>query len=419
MFFLTPRLLQQLGPEAYGVWLLLFGITNYFNLSSFGFGQTFTIELIKKKDKPKEVNRLVNTLLFSLLIFAMGTFPIFLLVQFKLLGSVIEISPSLMPAASRSFWIIYVVFFMNFLAQLPFNILFACHKLSLRNGIEMGRVGLSFLATIWVLNRGGGLSQLAITTFMVTFIYVLVLYGISFRVLDFQIHYSHYSRKLFRKFLRPSFHFFLLGLAMQIIILSDTILVSALQAPALVAIYTIAMRIPDVSMRLIFKIVDVKAPKITSLFAGKEWLKLMLLHNRLFWLSAGAASIVAVILFLFGSTIIYFWMGAHFQLNYFLLVVFTFNMLSQCLLHVPGIFLQSIGMHERSSIFAIVGAPISILLAWWLNQSMGLEGIALAMCGMQLLIGLFAAPQFYLFLVDQLKSKRHSFSLFQLKDQNV
>lgn len=416
MFFLTPRLLQHLGAEAYGVWLLLFGITNYFNLSSFGFGQTFTIELIKKKDKPKDVNKLVNTLLFSLLVFAMGTFPIFVLIQFKLLGSIIHITPELMPTASRSFWIIYLVFFMNFLAQMPFNILFACHKLSLRNGIEMGRVALNFILTLWVLYRGGGLQELAIASFVVTIIYVIVLFIFSGRALSYQINYKHYSRKMFRKFLRPSFHFFLLGLAMQVIILSDSILVSALQSPSMVALYTVALRIPDVSMRLIFKIADVKAPKITSLYAARDWIKLMLLHNRLFWFSTAAAGAVSLILVFFGSWIIHFWMGAEFQLNYFLLVIFSVNMLTQCILHVPAIFLQSMGMHERSSIFAMIGAPLSIGLAWWLNKSMGLEGIALAMCGTQLLVGIIVVPQFYIFLWKQVQTLKRSLTLFQLKD---
>lgn len=418
MFFLTPRLLKHLGPEGYGIWLLLFGITNYFNLSSFGFGQTFTIELIKKKDKPKEVNKLVNTLLFSLLIFAAGTFPIFLLIQFQLLGKVIPISPHLLPEATRSFWLVYLVFFLNFVAQLPFNILFAAKQLGRRNAIEMGRVFLNFLFTLWVLHQGGGLQQLAANTLLVTLLYVLVLYVQSFKVIQYRIHFSLYSKKIFRKFLRPSFHFFLLGLAMQIIVLSDSILVSALQAPALVAIYTVALRIPDVSMRLIFKIADVKAPKITSLFAASNWPHLLLLHNRLFWLTTGAAAGVALVLIFLGSWIIHFWMGADFQLNYFLLLIFSINMLTQCMLHVPGIFLQSIGMHERSSILAISAAPVSLVLAWWLNKDFGLEGIALAMCGMQLLVGILAVPQFYTFLSARLRELKLPFSLFYVKEKS-
>ena len=104
MFLLTPSLIQHLGKEQYGIWLLLFGITNYFNLSSFGFGQTFTLELIKKQNRPKEVNRLINTLLFSLFIFAACTFPIFLIIQYNL--QIFKISAPMLPEASRSLWLI-------------------------------------------------------------------------------------------------------------------------------------------------------------------------------------------------------------------------------------------------------------------------------------------------------------------------
>ena len=415
MFVLTPSLLRHLGAEAYGVWLLLFGICNYFNLSSFGFGQTFTLELIKNRERQKMVNKLVNTFLFSLLLFALGTFPIFLLIQFKLLGSTIKISESLLPEASRSFWIIYLVFFLNFIAQLPYNILFARHKLSLRNGIEMGRVALNFVVTLLVLRWGGGLQRLSVATLLVTATYLLVLFFASGRAMPYRIHFSFYSNKLFRKFLRPSFHFFLLGLAMQIIMMSDSILVSALQQPALVAVYTIALRIPDVSMRLIFKITDVKVPKITTLYAAKEWFKLWLLHNRLLWLSLGASGGVAAMLLLVGPWIIALWMGPDFPLNYTLLLIFCLNMFTQCILHVPAVFMQSIGMHERASIVAVVAAPISILMAWWLNAHLGLVGIALGMCSVQFIAGMLIVPQFYTAMVQWVRSSNHNLSLLRIK----
>ncbi len=415
MFFLTPTLLRHLGAEGYGIWLLLFGITNYFNLSSFGFGQTFTLELIKKRERQKEVNKLVNTFLFSLLLFAVATFPIFLLIQFKLLGTQIKISKEMMPLATRSFWLIYAVFFLNFLSQLPFNILFARHKLSLRNGIEMVRVVLNFTATILVLRTGGGILQLSAVTLLVTLIYVFILFVASARALDFRIHFSFYSNKLFLKFLRPSFHFFLLGLAMQIIVMSESILVSALQTPALVVVYTVALRIPDVSMRLLFKISDVKVPKITALYAAKDWFRLWLLHNRLFWLTFVSAGSIALLLFLLGPWVIHLWMGKDFPLNKTLLIIFSANMFTQCLLHVPAIFLQSIGKHERASVLAIAGAPLALFLAWLFNKWYGLEGIAMAMCGTQLLVGILVIPQLYFFFVERGRDINRKMSIFLMK----
>jgi len=413
MFLLTPSLIQHLGKEQYGIWLLLFGITNYFNLSSFGFGQTFTLELIKKQNRPKEVNRLINTLLFSLFIFAACTFPIFLIIQYNL--QIFKISAPMLPEASRSLWLIYVVFFLNFLSQMPYNVLFSLHKLGLRNGIEMGRVVLNFVLTWMIIHRGGGILELSAASVVVAIFYGIALLLVSRVFLKYEFSIRHYSAKLFRKFLRPSLHFFLLGLAMQIIVFSDSILVSSLESPALVAAYTIALRLPDVSMRLIFKIADVKVPKITTLYSSASWNGLWLLHNRLFWLTAAAAGGVSILLLLLGPHIIRLWIGPDFELHYSLLLIFCLNMFTQSVLHVPGIFIQSMGMHERASIFSMFGAVVSIVAAWYFSKLFGLEGIALALCGTQFLVGILVVPQFYRFLWLRLRDQSLALNLFRLK----
>ena len=413
MFLLTPTLIHRLGNEQYGVWLLLFGITNYFNLSSFGFGQTFTLELIKKQNRSRDVNRLTNTLLFSLFLFASATFPLFLLIQQNL--GVFRISGSLMPLASRSLWLIYVVFFINFLSQMPYNVLFARHRLGLRNAIEIGRVLLNFALSLLVLQRGGGIWELSAVSVLIAVCYGISLFAAAKKQLPFQLHFRHFSPKLFRKFLRPSLHFFMLGLAMQVIVFSDSLLVSSLESPALVAAYTIALRLPDVSMRLIFKIADVKAPKITALFDSATWKGLLLLHNRLFWLSAATAGAIAVTLFFTGPFIVHLWIGPDFHLNETLLLIFCVNMFTQAILHVPGIFIQSMGMHERASVLSICGAFLSVAGAWYFSKSLGLTGIALAMCGTQFLVGILVIPEFYQFIYHRLKDQNTPFSIFRLK----
>lgn len=413
MFLLTPLLLRSLGNEQYGIWLLLFGITNYFNLSSFGFGQTFTLELIKKQKEKSEANKLINTLLFSLFFFAIATFPVFILIQFNL--GFFKISDSFLPLASRSLWLIYGVFFLNFLSQMPYNVLFARHRLGLRNGIEIGRVLLNFVLSWMVLHRGGGIWELSQVSMLVAVLYGLTLLLAARQGFPIRIHFRYFSRHLFRKFLKPSLHFFLLGLAMQVIVFSDSILVSSLESPALVAAYTIALRLPDVSMRLIFKIADVKAPKITTLYDGASWKGLWLLHNRLFWLSAATSGLVAILILLLGPAVVHLWIGPDFQLHYSLLAIFCFNMFTQAILHVPGIFIQSMGMHERASLFSMAGAVLSVAGAWYFSKSLGLEGIALSMCGTQFLVGLLVIPQFYHFVYLRLREQGKSLNLFRLK----
>ena len=413
MFILAPLLYHHLGKELNGVWLVLFGITNYFNLSSFGFGQTFTLELIKKQNKPKEVNKLVNTLLFSLLMFACSTFPIFLAIHFNL--HFFKISEGLLPIASRSLWLIYFVFFINFLGQLPYNVLFVRNKLALRNGIEIGKVILNFALTFWVIRTGGGIVKLAGVTVLGTLVYTIVLLIVSKQYLTYTLNFAYFSKKLFLKFLKPSLWYFMLGIAMQVILFSDSILVSSLKSPVLVTVYAYALRIPDVSMRFIFKIADVKIPKIPVLFEASDWLKMWLLHNRLIWLTAAISGFVCITLILFGGDIIHLWMGQDFMVNQTLIIIFSLNMFTQCVMHVPAIFIQSIGMHKRASILSMIGAPVAVVGAWYLSKQFGIEGIAFSMCAVQFLVGILVVPQFYNFLFRNLRSQGHHASILRVQ----
>jgi O-antigen/teichoic acid export membrane protein len=416
MFVLTPLLVHSLGNERYGIWLVLFSITNYFNLSSFGFGQTFIIELIKSKNKLKQINVLINTFFGSLLIFSATTLPVFLFIQYFLIGTVIKISPNYLSEATKSFWIIYLVFLTNFISQVFYNVLFARNKLSIRNFIEVSKVVLSFIGTWFAIQNGGGLVLVSMVTFLVTFLYVVALY-IACRIdISFDLSFSYFSLSRFKKFLKPSLQFFVMGLSHQIIVHSYTILVSSLQSAALVVVYTVALRIPDTSMRLILKIADVKVPKITSLFHDGDWRALWLLHNRLFWITFFVSLGIGGLLLVWGPAVIYLWMGKDFEFNYILFAIFLFNMFMQCVVHVPGVFLQSMGMNKRASIFYVVGTPISIFLAWFLSKSHGLEGIAIGLSGVQILVQLCIIPEFYNLVKREFVKKGWALNLFQLKN---
>jgi Na+-driven multidrug efflux pump len=84
-------------------------------------------------------------------------------------------------------------------------------------------------------------------------------------------------------------------------------------------------------------------------------------------------------------------------------------------MHIPALFLISMGMHERSSVLAMVFAPLSLGFAWLLSKNLGLEGIALAMCGTQFLVGLIAIPQFYSFMREKSKETNFRFSWFVVR----
>src|ERR1700728_1306587 len=65
--FLSPYILHHLGDEAFGLWVLIFSVTGYYGLFDLGIRSSI-IRYVAKYSATKEneeLNRLVNTALFS------------------------------------------------------------------------------------------------------------------------------------------------------------------------------------------------------------------------------------------------------------------------------------------------------------------------------------------------------------------
>jgi O-antigen/teichoic acid export membrane protein len=414
MFILTPILFSHLGKEGYGIWIALTAVAAYFSLSNFGFTQTFLIELIKNKDNPKKANRLINTAFFSLMMFLVVTLPPFLLVQYNI-GPWFKITEGFVPDAQRAFVIVYGIFILNFLGSVFQQVIFGFGKLTQRNLIEALRVLLNFGLTLLVIQTYKGLMPVLIINFLTTLIYLAAAVVLAYKQVRFKIHLGHFHKPTFNRFLVPSMHFFILGMSSQIILYSDSILISTLSGVSAVAFYAITFRIPDQCQRLIFKISDVKIPKITLLHSQGRYFELMLLHNRLFWLTVAIAFPVAAVLILAGPWVIETWMRQQFEVDFWLVVIFTSSMVTQVLIHVEGVFIQSMELHKKMAWFTLAGAAFHILLAILLHHFIGLRGIALSFLISQTIVGLSVVGQLYSFIGQNLGEGR-SFSFFKLRN---
>lgn len=72
-------------------------------------------------------------------------------------------------------------------------------------------------------------------------------------------------------------------------------------------------------------------------------------------------------------------------------------------------------MHERASFLAMIGAGVTIGLAWLLSGPLGLMGIALATTSVQFMVGILVVPQFYTFMRKKMELTGYSLSLFSVK----
>src|ERR1700752_3241493 len=66
-FILSPFIVHHLGDEAFGLWILIFSVTGYYGLFDLGIRSSIVRYVAKYSatDEHEELNRLVNTAMFS------------------------------------------------------------------------------------------------------------------------------------------------------------------------------------------------------------------------------------------------------------------------------------------------------------------------------------------------------------------
>jgi O-antigen/teichoic acid export membrane protein len=65
--FLSPYILHRLGDDAFGLWILIFSVTGYYGLFDLGIRSSIVRYIAKysANNEHEQLNRLVNTAMFS------------------------------------------------------------------------------------------------------------------------------------------------------------------------------------------------------------------------------------------------------------------------------------------------------------------------------------------------------------------
>ncbi|MFC1499616.1 MATE family efflux transporter [Candidatus Zixiibacteriota bacterium] len=161
VLWLTPILISGLGLEGYGVWVLIFALVEYSEFLTFGIGTSFGrfIAEAHGAGDSQEVSRIVSTgLLFYLGISAL----IFLLWYLglplwkRVLEAVIE------PGFQNEFLLILIAYILRNLGT-PFRALInGLQRMEFTNAVLVIFQVAIAVGSIYALNRGGGIRELAI-----------------------------------------------------------------------------------------------------------------------------------------------------------------------------------------------------------------------------------------------------------------
>lgn len=373
---LIPYVVNKLGQELYGIWVLLTSMVAYFNLSNLGFSTTLLKDVSFYKSNSEKVNKIINTTFFFFVFVVALVTVIFVLIELNF-RHLFKLSTDYVEIAKQTFFIIYFVFVFNFFSMLFDNTIFAYNKMYLKNILLTAKILFIGISTFLVLYFGYSIFEIALMNLFITILIFLIMFYFAKKLSLCKIRWRYFDLDIFKQMISPSFHYFIIGVAVIIIFYSDNLVISAFIGVAAVSSYSIAYKAVDMTEKVIFKIVDVILPKISQLNSNKEFDKILFLHNKILIISMLIALPVYSILFFWGTDLLCLWVGAENVVMPVIMKIFVIFAFVHTWVHVSAIFVTALGIHKETSYMALFEAILNIILSIIFLHYYGLLGVAM------------------------------------------
>jgi len=380
--YITPLLVSSLGNEGYALWIVSHTICFYLQFLDTGLGgaQIRYHARFNARARQQEVRKLTATV--SLALFAAGILATALgvLIAFAPLHWWTEASTSLQADFRLSLCLLAISLFVAFPSSVLNNIYQGAQRYDLRNLRSIVLRILTLAAQLLVLNRGGGIVELAaleLTALCLrTLIDVVLIKRLLPNTIDIQLHFY---RDTWQKIRRFSLWSFADDLLVEGTPKLDSLFIVIVLPLALLTPYTLCVAAAGILMMAVHPVIDTFFPMAADLHARNRRgsLRHLLLSGSKLCLTL--ATPVAVFLAVFGTRVLTLWVPESAQLlSTYVLPLIVLNVWISVFLSVPAIILAAINGIRTVVVLTLAEVSLTLVLILLLSPSLQLTGVALA-----------------------------------------
>jgi O-antigen/teichoic acid export membrane protein len=393
----TPLMVKYLDKEEYGLSILFFQILGYLSLFDFGLG-TATIRSLAIHQGDDDVaqvmlNRIVSTNFFAALVLgAVMVAGTFCLAPF--IPDIFHLRADLAQPA------VYIVISLSFGMMVQFvqrglgGIFFAHHQQALIIIPEMFLSVLSLILTVVLLAHGHGLWSFVYANFTNYILYIIVLViMLRYYYPKLRIRLHFFDKILLKSLFGFGFFLFLAGLATQVILYTDRLVIGKIISLAAVAVFSLTVRIPEVGMGLLARITDNAGPSAAEILNKGDVAQARAYFHRLMLVIAVLSTVALWIMAAMNEWFIRLWIGPSFFAGRIVLLLALIVMLQQTLTRAGVAFLNAKGIARPLSVMALVEATLNIALSIFLGYHLGLVGVLLGTVVAAALTSMWYVPQ--------------------------
>ena len=394
-FVVSPILVNKLGDESYGIWVLIVSVTGYFTVLDFGVN-TAIVRFISKYTAVKDYKKAIEVYSSSFaLFFFIGLFVI------AVTAIIAFFFKDIFSIETFSNHYIYLVFFivgLDLALNLTFSVLMGTLR-GLQRFFEINVISITLaiiknIILVYLLYTGHSILALAVLQICMTitkFILQFTLLKKDYAFLTFKR--QGVNKETFKLLYNYSIYSFLIAVAIKVIFFTDSVVIGAFVNVSQVTYYAIPAMLVEYLEKFIWAIIAVLIPIISSRDAvgNTDANKSLYLTGTKY--SLLLISPVVFVLYLVGDNFITIWMGSRYgepsgQVLQILLVGHVF-FLSQLI--AQGI-LKGISKHKVLALILCAEAICNLVLSILLAPKYGIIGVAIGTAVPLTIINLILIP---------------------------
>ncbi len=375
----TPILARGLGPEGYGIWVLVASFALYLELLEFGFGKAtpkFVAEYAARSDD-RAVRATIATSFWILA--TLGALAVIVgAVIAALFPAIFGISDDLQSAAQILILLVLVDLAISIPADTFGGVLMGLQRFYLVNVTLVAVTIAQAIGWTVVLALDGGLVELGIVTVALSLFGQLARYVLARRhVPDLSIKPRAVDRELAGRFTSLSVWFFVLDMSKVVLVRLDTVVVGLAVNVAGAGVYAVGQRLTLALEQLVEPLTKSFFPHSSSLDATEDrdgLRRSLMVGTRL---SLAIATPIALSLAVLAGPLLDLWLGDGFQDAAAVVVLLSAAVVTASLTRTGLLMLQGVGNVRVPALLTGGEALANLVLSVILAQSMGLKGVAL------------------------------------------
>jgi len=375
-----PILIKGLGTERFGILSLAWAVIGYFGLFDLGLSRALTQILADKlgKRQDSDIPAIFWTTMTIMLFLSIIAIIILFIVTPWLVQSMLKIPKSLMKETIYTLYIISFSIPIIIITAGLIGLLSAYQRFDLINKIKVPTATLSVLGPILIVQFFNGLVPVVALLLLLRLLSLIVHFIVCLHVVPILRLNITISKNIVTPILSIGSWMTVSNIIGPLMVYMDRFLIGSLLSVAAVAYYTTPYEFVTKLWIISGAIVGVLFPAFaTSYKYDSDRTQILYLRGIKYILLTLFPLCLCIITFSHEGLDL--WLGSGFANNGAVVLQWlTIGVFINSAAHVPFALLQSVGRPDLTAKLHLVELPIYIFFLWWMTNSLGIVGVAIA-----------------------------------------